>query len=183
MWKDNVNNLLEYYNGGRNRLIECKINGQDLLITKHNAIEILKDSIESELYKISKEILKILDNNLDSSFEARELRELDKAFENYLLEKEYNISIIKENTIFINAMFKNRIFLQQNNHFKNYHISQNNFDNMISILKIIDRLEEQGYTIDYDWFNFDSENDISNTLMEYITYEALKEFGMIRFLI
>lgn len=185
--RNKINELEYYYNEfeTENRLIKCKINNKTYLLEKKEIISLLKMLIDDENLNINsiKFFIEKLKVKGGSSYEMSTINLLKNEVESYSLNSMYNISIIKNNNNI--SIVKNNIsaIIQQCNHFDCFKNNQDIYDNMISIIKIINRLQNQNISINYKNFVFNSENDNSDNLKNKIMLESIKRFEGIRFLI
>lgn len=192
MWISFINNDLEelenHYeeNDNYNDIVFLTLNENKFLLEKTECLKVIKKLMDNDCIKHYDIIMDII-NNIDyyshSNYERGTLHRMKQHLEQHRLENLYKVSLLECSTTFQRIKHKNNLILQQYKHFMSFNNNQNNYDNMISILKIIGRLKEYDIDIDYSWFNFNSKHDISNTFSEYILYEGLKEFNSMRFLI
>ena len=180
-----INNLVEELNiYGNEKLFVIELNDEELLVTKRDVYQtLIYLSQQEELdYEIIENFIKRIYNLCTTSNEMRNISELKKYVENIKLHKKFDILRYsnKEHLKFI-INYNKRIF-EEYRHIKQFLNTQNQFDNLLSLIKAIQRLEMQNINIIMD-LNFDSETDETFKNANSLLNEGYKSFKNVIFMI
>ena len=172
--------------GRRDKVIAVHVKNKIYLLTKKQIVEFLmkltSDEREFDDF-LFKTLFKHLNDNVRSMEEDHWCNEIRESYKNYLVSQIYNINDIRKNPHLINIMKRNRETKEQFDRFKSFNCNQDKFDNMISVLKIIRRLNESHININLD-FDFDlNEEDNSFNFVKDIVEYNLNDFKNLIFIL
>ena len=186
-----IKEMKEFYSDEDNDdFFLLKIDNEEWLILKSQGITFL-DAILNDIRTIlfdkeidfikMKKICTCLNRFCSYGYEMSVYRRMLERIENILLNNVYNISNIEKYIQNIQERYTSVI--NQCNAFDNFKHNQNKFDNMISIIKILQRLESASIKISFNSMFLNTEEDNSDYYKNLIKEEFFKEFSGLRFMI
>ena len=165
-----------------------EIRDEKVILEKSQVLQVLEilinqDNIDTDEIDY---ILETLGNSANSSHEISTISRLQRLIKEYKLETIFNIKQIKENPIFNDIKHKHWCIMNQCDHFDSFKYNQNHFDNLISLLKIVQRLKNENIKIELKDFKYKTEDTNIITAENYknkILEEGLKGFALMKFII
>ena len=188
--RDDLEELKNYYiqSEANNSLIMIEIRDEEVILEKDQVIQILEILINQNNIDTDEidYILETLRNSGNSSHEISTINRLQRLTKEYELDTQFNIKQIKENPIFNDIKHKHWCIMNQCSHYDSFKYNQNHFDNLISLLKIVQRLKNENIKIELKDFKYKTEDTNITTAENYknkILEEGLKGFALMKFII
>ena len=164
-----------------NKMVEIEINESIYLLLKTELLDTMMFVIEKEDYKETKRLCTFVRTGLRSPTEHAILDALKDEIDKFFLNKLYNINQIKTNSLYNEICRKHKIIKGQYNNFNSFKNNQNKFDNMISIIKIVNRLKAQNIEVNTENLIFDSTEDLTDSYNKEFVEQNLKTFRNVIF--
>ena len=174
---DNLNTYYEEYEH-HNDILDCHIKNKDYLFTKSMITNGMINMIDNNQIDINlfEQLLDQFQNSMNSMEEDHLYRKVKKYFKRYIFDQVWGLKEIRENKEFNRIKSRTYFVRDQYNRFKSFYSSQNKYDNMISILKVIERMKSYNISSEVN-FEFDiDEEDKSMNYMKNIMYDSFKDF-------
>ena len=159
-------------------ILDCHIRNKDYLLTKSAIIKSMIRMVDDNQIDINlfEQLLKPFENNIRSLDEDHYYRKVRKYFNRYIFENTWGLNEIKDNKEFKRIASRTCFVRDQYKRFRSFYTAQDKYDNMISILKVIERMKSYNISSKID-FEFDiDEEDKSMDYMKNIMDESFKDF-------
>lgn len=188
--RDDLEELKTYYiqSEANDSLVMIEIRDEKVILEKSQVLQVLEILVNQNNIDIDEinYIIEELNKFVNSSYEISTLNRIQRLIKEYKLETVFNIKQIKENPIFNDIKHKHWCIMNQCNHFDSFKYNQNHFDNLISLLKIVQRLKNENIKIELKDFKYKTEDTNITTAENYknkILEEGLKGFALMKFII
>lgn len=172
------------YNNERIEFFENNSKLDSIYATKLEILETIKYLLTKD--KQDFELIELLTSKIHNfSLTSKEIKyynKLKKQIEYMKLNKEYNILKYTENKHLQFIMNYNKKIEDEYRHINQYINGQNKFDNLLSLIKAIQRLKMDNINIKMN-LNFDSTKDESNDNANALLIEGYESFKNMRFMI